>query len=112
MAVKTNGAEFRRFYNDPEIWVGSTYHDDTLILENGVEVEEYDEISDEAIVTIECGTIFPEGDYSYRGEDMLAVFRKWKKSQNTAVLVIEFDKSKLDEISAHIKKIGVKIISK
>lgn len=42
--MKTTGALWKEFYNDEAFWEGY-YHDDTLILFDDVEVEEYEDPS-------------------------------------------------------------------
>ena len=50
--MKTTGALWKEFYNDEAFWEGY-YHDDTLILFDDVEVEEYEDPSPDVVVKIE-----------------------------------------------------------
>lgn len=61
MSVRMLGAEFKRFYADPEIWGEDTFHEDVLILVDGSNATDsgidLSEVSDSAIVEIKCGDI-------------------------------------------------------
>ena len=107
--VKTRGAEFNRYYSDETLWSGH-WHDDVLITVNGEEVEEYEDLPDDAKVTIEAGVVFHEEDNGLAdGIEMITHFKRWKKSQTTTTLVLEVDKTQVDELVDMIKKLpGVK----
>ncbi len=113
MATKTNGAEFKRFYNDESYWAigksSSAWHEDEEITVNGVPTTEgLDAIDDDAKVVISGGIVFGlprELDPSFE-----QFFKDWKKKQTTATLVVEFDKSKAEQIAAAIKAAGGKIV--
>lgn len=112
MATKTSGAEFKAFYNDPLFWVDHgtdehTYHDDTVIVVNGVHDENLDpdDIPDDAVVTIEGGVIFGP-TYGASEPSMEAYFKRWKKRQTTSTLLVEAPNEKIEAIKAAIKAAG------
>lgn len=110
MSAKTTGIEFKRFYNDPAFWPDGAYHDDDVVIVDGVEHEDLDldKIPDNAKVVIECGVVF------FPGGEMVAFdtyFRRWKKAQTTRTIVVEVDASKLDAVVAAVKAAGGKVVS-
>lgn len=113
MTTKTNGAEFKRFYSDATYWPaddGETFHEGENVLVNGVEyIGEYDTMADDAAVTIDGGIIVgPEFDGN--GPSFESYFKRWRKLQTTATLVVEIDRSKEDALRAAIKAAGGKIL--
>lgn len=102
-AVKTTGAEFAKYYADPKVWPDGAYHDREEISVNGEYVDEYDDISGDARVLIECGDVIFEDGSSV---EMTKHFRKWKKSQTTAFITIECDKNLVEQIKSELKKIS------
>lgn len=111
MAVKTTGAEFKRFYNDPEFWPEGAWHDDDLVLVDGVEQDDIDvdKIADAAKVTIQAGVVLMS-ESDDEGVAFDAYFRRWRKSQTTRTIVVEADASKLDAIMAAIKSAGGNVL--
>lgn len=113
MAIKTTGAEFKRFYSDEEFWPEDhdVYHDDECITINGEEIDgAYDlaAVPDDSRVNIEGGCVydgrFPEKEQSFEG-----YFRKWRKKQSTATLIVEASKDRIDLLVEAIKEAGGKI---
>ena len=110
MSVKTNGLEFWTFYNDKDYWPEGAWHDDTVILVNGKEVEDYtrENIPDDAQVTIDGGVVYLDE----RGQEdtgFESYFKKWRKQQSTVFLSVEAPKDKLDAIKAAIKAAGGRV---
>lgn len=108
--IKTNGKEFKRFYNDDAIWPETIWHDDEELLVNGTYVGdlEYALIPDDAEVRITGGGIFGlpnDKEMSFEG-----YFRSWKKRQNIRTVVVECDVAKLEEVKAAIKAAGGKVL--
>jgi hypothetical protein len=106
--IKTTGAEFWRFYHDDIFWPDGSYHDDSLVRVNGEEVEDYtrDSIPDDAKIEIEAGVVvFEDGDEV----SLESHFKKWRKAQNTASIVVECPKDKLDAVKAAIKASGGRV---
>ena len=118
MPTIATGAEFKRFYNDPEFWPedeGKTWHDDTAVEINGVEYGsdtsdiDYNEIADNAKVKVLSGVVYGPK----LGDDGVAFdtyFRRWQKKQNTVTLVVEVDKAKLEAVQAAVRAAGGKIV--
>lgn len=108
--IKTNGIEFKKFYNDSAVWPDDVWHEDEEILVNGTDPGDmgYENIPDGAEVRISGGGIFGlpnDKEISFEG-----YFRSWKKSQNTRSFLVECDVSKLEEIKAAIKAAGGKVL--
>jgi len=109
MTTKTTGAEFKRYYTDPVAWPEGWWHDDTYITVDGVDYSENDltTMPDEAVVKIESGYVVcgDSGDTM----SMDAHFRKWRKAQNTTVLMVTVDNDKLEAVKEAIKAAGGKV---
>lgn len=100
--MKVEGALWKLFYNDEDYWK-EYFHDDTLILFDGVEVEEYDNPNPDTVVKVESG-------YVYRGayEDQISLvtfFRRWKKIQTTTVIVVTVDKDYAESVRDEIDRL-------
>lgn len=112
MSVKTNGAEFKRYYSDPIAWPDGAWHDGAVITVDGKDDEEHGidltAVVDGAAISIEGGEIcdHPAGDIS-----METHFKRWRKAQATEAVVIEFDKSKRGEVVAAVKAAGGRVVS-
>ena len=113
MTTKTTGAEFKRFYMDEVYWPqddGNTYHEDETVLVNGAEHDgDYDTIPDNALVTIDGGIVLgPQWDGDEPSFE--TYFKRWRKLQSTASMVVEVGRAKEDALRAAIKAAGGKII--
>ena len=113
MTTKTTGKEFKQFWEDPEFWPadGETYVEEELITVNGVEQESFDHntVSDVDILAVSGGMVFspvvgPED------QSLESYFKRWRKKQATATLVVECDITKRDELAALIKSNGGKVV--
>jgi hypothetical protein len=114
MAIETTGAEFKRFYDDTEVWGtendGSVYCDDEVITVNGVDHTEgvyTEDVPDDARVTLTGGYIYGLGDRPLSFE---LVFKRWKKGQETASMVVECDIGLLDAVVAAVKSAGGRVV--
>ena len=107
--IKTSGAEFRRFYNDP-LWEEGCYHDDVAFKINGKSVEniDTDELMDTDIVEFEGGFVIDDKEDTLEFED---VFKSWKKKQTVAIVIAEIPKDKLPDLYIYIKSISGEILS-
>lgn len=110
MTVKTTGAEFWAFYNDEGFWPKGAWHDDTLILVNGKEVDDYtrENIPDDAQLVLDGGVVFLD-ERGTKDTGFEAHFKKWRKGQNTAYLAVECPKDKLEAVKAAIRAAGGKV---
>ena len=109
--MKTTGALWKEFYNDEAFWEGY-YHDDTLILFDDVEVEEYEDPSPDAVVKIESGYVYKTDDF-FTSHDLSleTFFKRWKKKQTARAMVVTVDKDNFDEVFETISNIpGVKSV--
>lgn len=105
--MKVQGALWKQFYNDEEYWKGH-YHDDTLITFDGVEQEDYENPADDAVVKIESGYVYKDGDdfhTSARDVSLASFFRKWKKIQTTTVIVVTVEKDYSDSVRNEIDRL-------
>lgn len=109
MPVKTTGAEFKRFYDDPEFWPDGVYHEDDLTTADGEEVDDYTAIADTAVVVIRDGSV---SNPMLGGEvpSFEAYFKRWRKKQTSDTLIVECDKTKVDAVRAAIKAAGGKVL--
>jgi hypothetical protein len=111
--IKTTGAEFKRFYNDPEVWQGDSFHEGELVTVNGVEIDEGeldpDRLADGDIVTVEGGVIYADARGEVERGSMESCLRKWRKAQSCVFFAVEAPKDKADEIKAAIKSAGGKV---
>ena len=110
MAVKTTGAEFKRFYADTNFWSDQTYHEDALIYVNGEEQTDVDEdsLTDGDVVTIEGGYVI-ESPFG-RDVSLESYFKKWLKTQSIRSFLVECDAAFLDAVKAAIKAAGGKVV--
>lgn len=114
--IKTTGAEFKRFYSDPEVWKDGYYHEEEEILVDGKEC--YDEfgcydldlsaVADDARIEFQHGVILNKDNDPVTGFD--TAFKKWKKKQTTVSFMVEAPKDKLEAIVAAIKADGGKVL--
>lgn len=112
MTLKTNGHEFKQYYSDPFSWPDGAWHDDILILVDGVEVSngtDLTTINDAAKVEIQYGVV-----YSHENDNdpinMELHFKRWRKAQQTRTLLVQVDASKLEELQKLIKAAGGKLL--
>lgn len=112
MPIKTSGAEFKRFYADPTIWPADSWHEDVIFLVNGqASDEDFDmtKIADQDVISM-AGGIVLGGPYDGHEPTIETLFKRWRKKQSVATLVIEFDVSKREQVLAAIKSAGAKSI--
>lgn len=118
MATKTTGAELKRFYTDAAYWPednGNTYHEEEYVEVNGIPLGDdasITDIADDAVVKIEGGIVFSDRWEHDRAPSFETYFKRWKKEQNTASIVVECDKAKLDAVMEAIKAAGGKVVVK
>jgi hypothetical protein len=108
MATKATGAEFKRFYNDPEFWPEDAYHDDLSVSVDGVVNDDCDlaKVDDNAVIKIEGGIVF-----GVKGEPSVeSHFKAWRKKQTTRFGSFECPVDKLDAVVEAIRAAGGKPI--
>lgn len=116
MAVKTNGAEFKRFYNDKKYWPeqGETYHEDVVFRVNGEVLGDDSDPSDAGDadeVRIEGGVVYHSPFHKDGDEPSLeSYFRRWQKEQKTATIVVECDASVLEQVTKAVRAAGGKVL--
>ena len=115
MTIKTTGAEFKRFYNDPEFWPEGTWHEDEEVSVDGSGWEhEYTEIPDSAAVTVAYGQMLSDGTtpapwVGVEGPSVETHFKRWRKKQVTSYGAFECPHDKLEAVKAAIKAAGGRI---
>lgn len=102
--MKIQGAVWEKFYNDEKYWEGY-WHDDTLILFDGVEVENYDRPGDRTLVEVEAGDVLANDELS-RSYTLTGFFTRWKKLQDTEVIVVTVEKARAKDLRKEIKSLG------
>lgn len=100
--MKVEGSLWKLFYNDEDFWKGYC-HDDTLILFDGVEVEDYDNPNPDTVVEVESGYVYT-GVYE-NPINLTTFFRRWKKIQTTAVIVVTVDKDYEQSVREEIDRL-------
>lgn len=113
MTVKTSGAEWKRFYSDSEFWPDGVTHTDGILTING-EVIDDDDYADSLIeasarVTISDGVVFLHEDDT-DGPTLEAYFKRWRKKQTTAYLVVEVIHEKVETVIQSIQQAGGKVL--
>ena len=106
MSTKTSGLEFKAFYNDPKVWKNNRFHEYEQIFVNGKLEEDLsiEKINDADIVTIDGGMIYEDGYKDVGGFE--SQFRKWRRDQDTTVLMVRAPNASLEAIRAAIKAAG------
>ena len=116
MTVKTTGAEFKRFYNDKEFWPEGaatgeeTWHEDEVVLVDGeVWDVEFEEIPDEARVTVQYGAVY-NAMFGSSETSFESYFRRWKKKQDTVSFVVECKNEDAELIKQYVKNAGGRVL--
>lgn len=110
MATKTTGAEFKSFYSDKAWWPEGVWHEDEEItIEGEAPADDFDlsDVADDARMVLAFGYVAnDEGDElgSFEG-----YFRKWRKKQTTAFLVVEIQLDMVGAVKAAIIAAGGKV---
>ena len=111
MSVKTTGAVFKKFYDDPSVWLEGYYHDDTVIMVDGNPDDDTDlsEVKDASVIVVHSGWIInAEGDAVV---DLGTALKRWLRKQGTVSLIVECDASQVEAVKAAIKAAGGKVLS-
>ena len=116
MAIKTNGAELKAFYNDDAYWQkkedstsDDIWHEELVLVVNGAEQSDdfsiNEDLQDEDQVTIIDGVVLSNIE-KFNGRSFESFFKAWRKQQNTVYLSVSAPKDKLDAVLAAIKAAG------
>jgi hypothetical protein len=107
--IKTTGAEFKRFYDDPSVWGWNGWCEDIeLNVNNSIIIDqEIDSLADSDNIQILNGVIYfdDESDASLE-----TTFKKWRKRQITTILMVEVPKEKAEALKIEIRNLGGRII--
>ena len=109
MTLKMTGAEFKRFYADPSIWGEDTFHDDVLILVDGVNASDADidlsQLPDSAKVDVASGEIL-EGMPGVP-EDLVEAVQWWRERQVSVECVVTVPKEQMAAFEAALAGVGL-----
>lgn len=107
------GVEFKRFYQDPDVWGEGTFHDDAKILVNGLDASENDidlsAVDDTAVVVVECGEI-AEGLQGVP-EDMVEAISWWRARQVSVQMNITVPRERVEELKAVLAGMGLEALA-
>lgn len=113
MAVKLTGAEWNRFYVDPTVWAKDAWHEDEVITIDERPIDDDFDLSavpETAKMTLSGGVVLRKGGFdspSSLEED----FKRWRKRQTTAVLMVEVPHEAADAVRAAITSAGGRVIA-
>jgi hypothetical protein len=113
-SVVISGADFKLFYEDKEVWADHVWHEDEIVLINGVEVgpdswsADVSALSDAAVLTISGGSIYREADPLDSFEGAL---RKWLLARSTVRVVVELPREELESFKRLLQSTVAKVIS-
>lgn len=111
MAVKTTGAEFKRFYDDKAFWPEGTWHEDEIMTVDGEEQDDgfdVDDLRNESVVRIEGGIVFGPQFDDQNEPSFEGYFKRWRKLQTTATFVVTCDIAKVEAVKSAVKAAGGK----
>ncbi len=108
--IKTTGAEYKRFYNDPTAWPDDSWYEDETLIVNGDEwTLGVVDIPDDAVINLSGGVVFG-GQPNGTETSVEAHFKRWRKRQTTAMFLVECDLARVDEVKAAVKAAGGKTV--
>lgn len=93
MVTKTTGAEWKAYHADPQTWPKGAWYEDCVIIVDGIEVEDLDDVQAVSQVIIDGGVYWPSEDM-VEGVSLEAHFRRWRKAQTVERIVVEVPKEK------------------
>jgi hypothetical protein len=107
------GADYKAFLADPYFWAKGVYHDDVLLIVDGVEHgEESDletaDIPDTAQVQIECGDVFENHDRLHSLQDH---YDSWKDRQVNTRFVVCAPNELVESIMAAVIAAGGQVLA-
>ena len=103
------GVEFKRFYQDPDVWGEGAFHEDTKILVNGLDASENDidlsAVEDTAVVVVECGEIVQ--GLPGVPEDMVEAISWWRERQVSVQMNITVPRKRVEELKVVLAGMGL-----
>lgn len=108
--IKTTGAEFHSFYNDPEIWGDKVWHEDEQFFINGsddVFEGDYSDLNDTDQIKITDGVIYFQ-DYDNH-VPFETYFKKWRRMNKFSFMIVEIPKETEQELRDFVKSLGGRI---
>lgn len=113
MSTKTSGAEFKKFYSDKLLWEDGTYHEDEEITIDGTVIDSNEHdllfLSDNARVTLSGGYVKTDDGMDLGSFE--SYFKKWRREQDTVVLLVTVKKEALKAVKVAIINAGGAITS-
>lgn len=107
--IKTTGAEWNKFYNDPKIWGDGAWHEDETMVIDDIPIDDdtnLEKLPDSSIIKLSGGVVFHPAKED--GQSLESLFKKWRKSQSVSVFLVEVASTDTDKIKEIIKKEGGK----
>jgi len=114
MTERTNGAEFKAYYNDKNAWPEGWWHEEAIITIDGTDYNgmvdvHLDAVDDNSILTITDGCIYQD-ELNPLPISMETHFARWRKDQTVERVVVEVDKARKDEFLSSIKQFDAKVV--
>lgn len=113
MAAKTNGAEWKRYYNDKKIWSDKgAWHEDEEIYVNGQLADldlDVGKVEDTDVIKLTGGTIYTDESGEHY-DSLEAHFKKWQKKQTVKTFCVECNLNQFEVVQKAIIKAGGKIL--
>ena len=109
--IKTNGATFKRFYDDDSVWPEDSWHEDEEILINGEECSEgwsARDIPNDAIILLSGGVVY--GLTNGTETSLELHFKRWLKRQTTVVFMVECSRDKIEQVKEAARSAGGKVL--
>ncbi|GLF57956.1 hypothetical protein VNPA152081_18120 [Pseudomonas aeruginosa] len=105
MSIKTTGLELKAFWSDESVWPADSYVDGVHLKVNGQDdnSEDIEALNDADQVVLEDGYFCDAND---EGENLLTVFKRWRKKQNTSYISASCPKELEEAVRAAIKAAG------
>ena len=108
--MKILGAEFKQFCNEVDSFLGGECYFEISMMLGGVNVWENDiDPEDDKFYDVDgaiCVRSYKESPY------FCTIFRKWKKSKKTSIIVVEVPSDELEAIKTYLKEHKCKIIGR
>lgn len=108
--VKVTGSEWKRFYADAEAWPEGAWHEDgEITIDGNAPPEDFDfsAVPDAATLTVAGGVVYLKE--MEEGPSLEAHFKRWRKRQTTATLIVEVPHEATEAVRAAIAAAGGKV---
>lgn len=116
MSVKTHGAEYKKFLDDPIFWPEAAWMEDETLTVDGVEVDPCDFdpllVGDTVAITIQGGCVYLDnnGLLLDKSVSLETHFKRWRKTQDVTRILVEITQDKAQALKDAIKTAGGKLV--